>query len=185
MVGSAIIRFKESENAEGNPDVQRYMVHGHLELRLCPMHLRSATEPTGHLSRGGMAGQTTNHPGNQAQLGVLVDSGVTRIHFRAGATRCSGGELGSDRPRVRMIGRSLPKALITAWAPISVRALVKLIPPARGAKHGRTRMPIPLPNPGEVATVFGVTENKERLSKVSSEGARISSKARRHERHII
>jgi hypothetical protein len=96
------------------------MVHGHLELRLCAMHLRSATEPTGHLSRGCMAGQTPNHLGNQAQLRVLVDSGFTRIHFRASATRCSGGELGSDRPKVRMIGRSLSKALITAWALISV-----------------------------------------------------------------
>ena len=119
-LGLAIIRFKESENAEGNPDVERDMVHGHLELRLCAMHLRSATEPTGHLSRGCMAGQTRNHLGNQAQLRVLVDSGFTGIHFRASATRCSGGELGSDRPRVRMIGRSLPKALITAWAPIAV-----------------------------------------------------------------
>jgi hypothetical protein len=80
VAGSAIIRFKESENAEGDPDVERYMVHGHLELRLCVMHLRSATEPTGHLSRGCLAGQTPNHLGNQAQLRVLVDSGFTRIH---------------------------------------------------------------------------------------------------------
>ena len=57
------------------------MVHGHLELRLCAMHLRSATQPAGHLSRGCMAGQTPNHLGNQAQLRVLVDSGFTRIHF--------------------------------------------------------------------------------------------------------
>jgi len=47
-------------------------------------------------------------------LRVLVDSGFTRVHFRASATRCSGGELGSDRPGVRMIGRFLPKAFITA-----------------------------------------------------------------------
>jgi hypothetical protein len=47
-------------------------------------------------------------------LRVLVDSGFTRIHFRPSATRCSRGELGSDLPRVRMIGRSLPKAFITA-----------------------------------------------------------------------
>ena len=71
MAGSAI-RFKESENAEGNPDVERYMVHymvhGHLELRLCAMHLLGATEPAGHLSRGCMAGQTPNQLGNQAQL---------------------------------------------------------------------------------------------------------------------
>jgi hypothetical protein len=47
-------------------------------------------------------------------LRVLVDSGLTRIHFRVSATRCCGIELGSDRPRVRRVGRSLPKALITA-----------------------------------------------------------------------
>jgi hypothetical protein len=68
VAGSAIIQFKESENAEGNPDVERYMVHGHLERRLCTMHLLRATEPTGHFSRGCMAGQTPNYLGNQAQL---------------------------------------------------------------------------------------------------------------------
>jgi len=47
-------------------------------------------------------------------LRVLIDSGFTRIQFSASATGCSGGELGSDRPGVRMIGRSLPKAFITA-----------------------------------------------------------------------
>jgi hypothetical protein len=45
-VGLAIIRFKGSESAEGNPDVERCMVHCHLELRLCAMHMLSATEPT-------------------------------------------------------------------------------------------------------------------------------------------
>jgi len=67
-VGLSIIRFKGSENAEGNPDVERYMVHGHVELRLCAMHLLSATEPTGHFFRGCMAGHTPTHLGNQAQL---------------------------------------------------------------------------------------------------------------------
>ena len=177
-LGLAIIRFKESENAEGNPDVERYMVHGHLELRLCAMHLRSATEPTGHLSRGCMAGQTRNHLGNQAQLRVLVDSGFTGIHFRASATRCSGGELGSDRPRIRMIGRSLPKALITAWAPIFHPGFSKLMPPGSGAKRGRIPMPIPLPNPSEVARILGVSESKDRLSNISSEGAPNHSKVR-------
>jgi hypothetical protein len=42
-------------------------------------------------------------------LRVLVHSGFSRIHFLASATKCSGSELGSDRPRVRIIGRSLPK----------------------------------------------------------------------------
>ena len=181
-LGLSIIRFKGSENAEGNPDVERYMVHGHLELRLCAMHLRSATEPTGHLSRGCMAGQTRNHLGNQAQLRVLVDSGFTGIHFRASATRCSGGELGSDRPRIRMLGRSLPKALITAWAPIFHPGFSKLMPPGSGAKRGRIPMPIPLPNPSEVARILGVSESKDRLSNISSEGAPIT---RRYERHII
>ena len=66
--GAAIIRLKESKNAEGNPDVERYLVHGHVELRLCAMHLLSATEPTGHFFRGCMVGHTPTHLGNQAQL---------------------------------------------------------------------------------------------------------------------
>jgi hypothetical protein len=111
VAGSAIIRLKEIENAESDPDVERYMVHGHLELCLCVMHLRSATEPIGYLSRGCMAGETPNDLGNQAQLRVLVDSGFTRIHFLASATRCSGGCLGSagngeSVPLVKIVERT-------------------------------------------------------------------------------
>ena len=55
-VGRAIIRSKGSESAKGTPDVESIMVHCHLELRLCIMHMLSATEPAGPMSRGCMAG---------------------------------------------------------------------------------------------------------------------------------
>jgi hypothetical protein len=67
-VGLAIIRFKGSEGAEGGPDVESFMVHCNLELRLCTMQMLSAAEPTGHWSRGRMAGHTLSYLGNQAQL---------------------------------------------------------------------------------------------------------------------
>ena len=55
-VGLAIIRSKGSESAEGIPDVESFMVHCHLELCLRIVHMLSATEPAGHMSRGRMAG---------------------------------------------------------------------------------------------------------------------------------
>src|ERR1700692_295109 len=55
-VGLAITRSKGSESAEETPDVESFMVHCHLELRLRIMHMLSATEPAGHMSRDCMAG---------------------------------------------------------------------------------------------------------------------------------
>ena len=54
--GLVIIRFKWSESAEGTPDVESFMVHCHLELRLRIMHMLSATQPAGYMSRDCMAG---------------------------------------------------------------------------------------------------------------------------------
>jgi hypothetical protein len=39
------------------------MVHRRLELRLYAVYMLSAAEPTGHLSRGCMEGQTPDHLG--------------------------------------------------------------------------------------------------------------------------
>jgi len=55
-VGLATVRFKGSESAEGTPDVESFMVHCHLALRLRIMRTLSATEPAGHMSRDCMAG---------------------------------------------------------------------------------------------------------------------------------
>ena len=67
-VGLAIIRSKGSESAGGTPDLESFIVHCHLELRLRIMHMLSATERAGHMSRGRMAGYPSNYMGNQAQL---------------------------------------------------------------------------------------------------------------------
>jgi hypothetical protein len=55
-VGLAIVRSQGSERAEGTSDVESFMVHCHLELRLRITHMLRATEPAGHMSRDCMAG---------------------------------------------------------------------------------------------------------------------------------
>ena len=63
-------------------------------------------------------------------------------------------------------------ALCTCVAQPSVLAIcLAAVWQARPLITSRTRMPIPLPNPSEVATTFGVTDSKNRPLKISSKEA--------------